>query len=258
MSRSRSLSLAPVLTLTLASFTFAAGPADEPLPKAEAVLAQYIEATGGKAAYEALKNRVSTGTLEVVGAGVKGTMVITQAAPNKSLTLNDIGAVGKTTQGTDGDLAWSVSDLTGDRVLDGVEKETTLRQAKFNGELNWKERYEKAECVGVEDVDGKPAYKVVMTPKTGKPATQYYDKASHLLVKQTLTTESPMGELSVEAYPSDYKKSDGVLMPFTLKQKVLTQEIVITMTEVKHNVDLPADAFAPPDSVKALIKKKGK
>ena len=42
----------------------------EDLPKGEDVLKQYVEATGGKAAYEKVKNRVMKGTLEIPGAGI--------------------------------------------------------------------------------------------------------------------------------------------------------------------------------------------
>lgn len=51
------------------------------LPKAETVLDQYVEATGGKAAYEKIKNRTASGTIEIAGAGIKGTIKMKQAAP---------------------------------------------------------------------------------------------------------------------------------------------------------------------------------
>lgn len=255
MTRSQT-TRALALALTLAWLPSAHAGADDALPTGEAVLEQYVEATGGKAAYEKVKNRVSTGELEVTGAAVKGKLTITQAAPNKALAVIDLGGLGKNTEATDGTVAWSLSEINGDRVLSGEEKEAFILQSTFNSEIRWKDRYTKAECTGVEDVDGKPAYKVVLTPKTGKPTTEFYDKASHLQVKQISVTKNPMGEITVETYPSDYRKVDGILMPFVAKQKVLTQEIVMTMKEVKHNVDLPADAFAVPDAVKELLKKK--
>lgn len=233
----------------------ALGQAD--LPKAETLLEQYVEATGGRAAYEKLKNRVSAGTLEISGANIEGKIRITQAEPGKQLSVVELGPIGKTIQGTDGEVAWEVSALTGDRVLDGEELAEAKQRADFNSEIHWKERLTKAECVAVEDVDGKPAYKVVLTPKQGKPVTEWYDKASHLIVKQQVTTKGPMGELTVENFPSDYKKVDGILIPHKSTQKVLTQEIVIKMDEVKHNVDLPADTFQPPAAIQALLKKKG-
>jgi hypothetical protein len=230
------------------------------LPKGEEVLDQYVEATGGKAAYEKLKNRVSKGTMEITGAGVKGKVVANQAAPNKMATEIEFEALGKVKEGTDGINVWEINPITGDRIVDGEERAEKLRQNTFNPELHYKEMYAKVECTGVEDVNGKPAYKILLTPKPGegKPATEFYDKESHLQVKGVQSAKSPMGEIEVEMFPSDYKKVDGVLMAHKVTQKVLTQEIVIAITEVKHNVDLPPDTFKIPDAAKALLEKKAK
>ena len=66
-----------------------------------------------------------------------------------------------------------LSPLIGDRLLDGDEKDEFIKEAEiFNDEIRWKEVYDKAECTGIEDVDGKPAYKLVLTPKSGKPTTK--------------------------------------------------------------------------------------
>jgi hypothetical protein len=227
------------------------------LPTGDAVLSQYVEATGGKGAYQKLKTRVATGTVEIAGANVKGTVKVTHAAPNKLVMVMDIGAIGgTTTRGTDGKNAWEVSTITGERNLEGDEKEQFLHEADFYKELRWKELYSKVECVGVEDVDGKPAYKVLLTPKSGKQTTEYYDKASHLLVKQVASVSTPMGDIAAENYPSDYKKVDGILMPFTSTQKILTQQIVMKINDVKHNEDVPADTFKRPAALDETPKKK--
>jgi len=234
----------------------ARGQSKPELPTADTVLNQYIEATGGKAAYEKLKNRVSTGTIEITGANLKGTVKVTQAVPNKMSVVTELGPVGVIKRGTDGKNAWEISTVGGERDLEGEEKEVFLREANFYEDLLWKELYAKVECVGIEEVEGKPAYKIVFTPKTGKTSTKYYDKTSHLLVKETSTTAGPQGEVTVDTIASDYKAVDGVLMPFTATQKALTQQIVLKLTEVKHNVDLPADAFRRPASPDEPAKKK--
>ena len=131
-----------------------------------------------------------------------------------------------------------------------------LRRAVFNEEIRKKEVNEKIECVGVEDVEGKPAYKIVLTQKGGKTETEFYDKTSHLLVKETAKVNSPMGEIEVEVFPSDYKKVDGLLMPFTVTQKVLNQEIKIKMADVKHNVEIPPDTFRRPAKLGDAAEKK--
>jgi zinc protease len=242
------------LLITMARPVRAQAPGD--LPKAETVLDQYVEATGGKAAYEKLKNRTVSGTIEVAGANLKGTIKLSQAAPNRLVSVTDIEGVGQFIEGTDGKSAWKLSTVLGDRLLEGDEKETFLRRATFNDEIRWREVYDKVECAGIEDVDGKPAYKLVLTPKTGKPITKFYDKASHLLVKELLSDTSPMGEIQVESYPSDYKKVDGILVPFSLMQKAAGQAIELKMKEMKHNVDLPVDTFKRPAALDEPEKKK--
>ena len=234
----------------------ARGQAKPDLPTADEVLDQYIEATGGKAAYKKQTSRVMTGTIEITGANLKGTMTVTQAAPNKVFLVMNIGPIGETKQATDGKDAWEVSAINGERDMMGDEKDAFIREAFFYKELDWKDLYAKTECVGIEDVEGKPAYKIVLTPKSGKPTTQYYDKTSHLLIKQTSTTATPMGDLVVDVYPSDYKITDGILIPMTATQKILTQQMVMKMKEIKHNVDPPADLFKRPAPKDEPAKKK--
>jgi len=234
----------------------ARGQSKPDLPTADTVLNQYIEATGGKAAHRKLTSRVMTGTMEITGANLKGTIKVTQAAPNKLLVVAIFGPIGETKQGTDGKDAWEVSALNGERDLNGEEKESFVRRAGFYNELDWKDLYAKVESAGIEDVEGKPAYKIVLTPKSGKPTTKYFDKTSHLLVKQTSTVATPMGDIVVDTYPSDYKAVDGVLFAFTSTEKVLTQQIVTKITEIKHNVDLAADMFRRPATPDEPAKKK--
>ncbi len=226
------------------------------LPKAETVLAQYVEATGGKALYEKFKTRTTTATVEIPAANISGKLQIFQAAPNKISVVTELGPAGKSVQGTDGTSVWEISPLTGDRLLDGAEKEDFLRKATFNEEIYKMELYKKVECVGIEDVEGKPAYKIVLTAKTGKTETEFYDKASHLLVKESTTTKGPMGEFEVESFPTDYKKVDGILFAFKATQKMLGQEIVIKLTEIKHDAEIPPDTFRRPASLDGTEKKK--
>jgi hypothetical protein len=254
MRRSFALAAIAILSSLAGPARPARAQAPPDLPKAETILEQFIEATGGRAAYDKLKNRTTKATIELAGAALKGTVSATHAEPNRLVTVTELGPVGKIVQGTDGNSAWFLSSVLGDRLLQGEEKAAFLHLAVFDKDTRWKELYEKAECTGIEDVNGKPAYRVVLTPKSGKPVTRYFDKVSHLGVKESMTQVSAMGEITVEFYPSDYKKVDGILMPFAVTQTVLGQTIEMKMTEVHHNVDLPADTFKMPVSLEKTEK----
>jgi hypothetical protein len=228
--------------------------AADDLPKAETSLDKYIEATGGKAAYEKNHSEISTGTMEFVGKGIKGTVSSFRAEPNKSYTEIDIQGIGKVREGSDGTVAWSLSAMQGPRVKDGDEKAGAMQAARFNAELNWRDVY-KAETTGIEQVDGKDCYKVQMTPKEGMPMTRFYDKQSFLLVKMVMTVKNPMGEIPVESFVGDYRKEGAILMPHKVAQKAAGQEIAITIDSVKYNAEIPKDKFEPPDEIKAMLKK---
>jgi hypothetical protein len=225
------------------------------LPKGEEVVDKSLAATGGKEAYEKCKNRVAKGSMELAGLGVKGNLVIYAAAPNKTYVEVDLPGVGKIEEGCDGSVAWSTNPATGPRLKEGAEKASALRQADFDGDVNWRKHYKKAECVGEADVEGKPCYKLQMTTSDDQVKTHYYDKSSYLLLKSTGTETTPNGNLTVENVLSDYKKVDGLLIPFKTRQKVLTQEIVITLDKIEHNVKLPENRFDLPDEIKKLAEK---
>jgi hypothetical protein len=214
-----------------------------------------VEATGGKAAYQKLHSMVVTGSMEVKGIGIKGTMTAYHAEPAKMLVEVNIEGIGTIRDGSDGKTAWEVSAIQGPRIKEGDEKAVALRQGLFNPELHWRENYKSVTTAGIEKVDGKDCYKVVMTPNEGSPETRYYDKETNLPVKMTMTLKSPMGELPTEALIGDYRKEGDLLMAHKMTQKAAGQEIAITFDSVKFNVDIPKEKFDIPDEIQALTKK---
>ena len=229
--------------------------AADDLPKGEALLDKYVEVTGGKAAYSKLHSEVKSGTVEIKAMGVKGKMMSYSAEPNKSYTEISFEGLGKIQEGSNGEIAWAMSAMQGPRIKEGDEKADTLQQAKFNADLNWRDVYKSAETVGVEQIDGKECYKVVLTPKSGAVITNWYDKETNLVVKMSLTARTAMGDIQSESLMSDYRKEGEILVPHKVQNKVATMEVVTTLDSVQHNVEIPTEKFEVPAEVKALMKK---
>jgi hypothetical protein len=229
--------------------------ADEALPKAETVLDRSVEATGGKAAFEKRHNEVMRGSMEFTGKGVKGTMTVYQAEPDKNLAIIEIEGIGKIESGSNGEVAWENSALQGPRIKQGDEKAGSLRDGTFNAALNWRKLYTKAETTGAETVEGHECYKVVLTPKEGKPTAEHFDKKSGLLIKTAVTRNTPMGEISAEVIADDYRKEGDVLIPHKLINRAAGQEFLIVVEKVEVNVDLPKDRFDLPPEIQGLLKK---
>ncbi|MGP8246098.1 MAG: hypothetical protein ACLQVN_16460 [Bryobacteraceae bacterium] len=226
------------------------------LPKGETIMDKYVEATGGAAAYESHHNQVITGTMEMASAHIKGKLTSYHAAPVKMYMEIDMEGVGKLQDGTDGTVAWSLSAMQGPHVKDGDEKAMALRTARFASEAHWRDDYSKVETLGVETVDGKQCYRVLLTPKQGSPLTQYYDKDTGLLEKLSATVKTPYGDIATESTFGDYRKEGGLLIPHLMHQSMMGQEIVVTFDTVKFDVDIPKDRFDPPAEIQALLNKK--
>ena len=76
-------------------------------------------------------------------------------------------------------------------------------------------------------MDGKPAWKVEMTPKEGKPETFFFDRDSGLLVRISAVLSTALGDIATEATMSDFRPVDGILTPFAMTEKAMSQNIVM-------------------------------
>ncbi len=229
--------------------------ADGPLPKAETILDGFIDATGGKAAYEKRKSEIVTGTIEFAANGMKGSVAIYSDASNNNYAVIDLEGVGKIESGVYNGEAWESSALQGTRLREGAEKADAVRDATFNNPIHWRELYPKAETAGLEDVDGESAYKVILTPADGKPQTVFFSKKTGFMIKRLATLSHPMGEIPMEMTLSNYKDRGGVMMPNTMSQKFMGQEFTITIEDVRVNAEIPKDRFEPPAEVRKLLEK---
>jgi hypothetical protein len=243
------------LAIAILLSSVAAFCADDALPKAETVLDRSIEVTGGKAAFEKRHNEVMHGSMEFTGRGIKGTMTVYQAEPDKNLAVIEIEGIGKIESGSNGDIAWENSALQGPRIKQGDEKAGSLRDGTFNAALNWRKLYTKAETAGVETVEGHECYKVVLTPKEGKPTTEFFDKKTGLLIKTTVTRTTPMGDISAEVVADDYRKEGDIIVPHKMLNRAVGQEFLIAVEKVEFNVELPKNRFDLPPEIQGLMNK---
>lgn len=223
-------------------------------PPAKEIIEKFIEACGGRAAYEKITNRVTSGTMEIPMQGLKGQMNMTQASPNKMLLKIDLGGFGSQTQGTDGETVWMSDTMQGARILEGDERKNVLQQATINAELKWEEIYKDVKAEAIEEVNGQPAYVVGMVGPDGQKITNYYEKESGLLVKTATLAKTQMGEIPMDSQYFDYKDVGGVKIAHrTVITSAMGMQIIMALDSVKVNEDLPADIFALPEDVKKAI-----
>lgn len=238
----------------------AARAGEEVSAEAAAVLDKYVEVTGGKAAYAKIHNRVTKESVTHVGMGFDDSVVLYQEEPNKRYVTIESDALGPIENGTDGKVVWYLSDQTGPMIEGGTARTAELLAATFNAPVRWRELYSKAELAGEGIVEGRPCYKIVLTPEAGEPETRYYDKESNLLIKVEQTRlSSNFPPMPLEVTLGDYKPVDGLLIAHkrrqTMHQCGSEREMLFVTKSIEHNVEMPPNRFDPPKEIQAVSRK---
>jgi outer membrane lipoprotein-sorting protein len=282
---SRSKSLYSILTIgglcTLLAGISALRPvaawADETSEKqGAAIMDKYVEATGGKAAYDGIKTRMIRSEVTLPGGGERGTMEVYTQAPNKFRAT--IGTVmGPMERGSDGEVVWVQPPHDEPRILEGAARVSVIRSITQDRFGQWRKSYRKADYIGDEDLDGTKCAKVVLThiPLDAQveesPVTVLVARDTGLIVmwtsemKEQRPTESgaPVDvQVLVTAHLGNYRKEGSILVPHSMRvvysvgegDEAMTQESSVTVKEMKFNQEIPAEKFVLPEAVQKQLK----
>jgi len=223
---------------------------------AEQILDQYIEAIGGKAAWDKIQSMVVKTTTEVKPEGLKAEGTAWYARPAKYHYLV-VPKEGETEErGTDGTVFWHRSPSDGPLILTGEDRTQAILDVRLDKLLSWREIYGKGEYTGTEEILGVPCQKVVLqAPGSGRHLF-YFQTGDHLLAKEVFVK---MGmnqrRIVIEVFYRDYKKVGDVQIPHTVVTGVMEKYRVETVTSVELNAKIPADRFALPKDVKETAEK---
>jgi len=241
-------------TLLAITLDLLKGPATQAqdLPAADKILARYVEATGGATARQNVRNVVVRGKATIADMALEYEAY--NAAPSKAYMRMWTGPMTLVEEGTDGQTAWEISAVDGPRIQTGTQRAMALRGACLHRDLKWRELYSAAKCEGVADFAGQRCFRVVMTPNVGADEIRYYNAQTSLLAGMETSLETPMfGEVPLQEVYDDYKTFDGIIYPCKVAQKLLGTELTLTVESVEHNADIPADRFAIPPAIVALM-----
>lgn len=230
-------------------------PAPSAEPTAESILEGHVEATGGRAARQAVTTMRATGTMKIAKLGIGGKVEMKLRSPNLAHVVVDIDGIGRTENGSDGTTVWERNAMTGARVLEGHERERSLRAAMLHADLEWRTLYTKAELVGEAEFEGRPAWKLQLTTPLGDVETLYYDRETKLALGKEEIAKTQMGDMPTRSVYAEYKTYGDLKMASRVVESTQGMDIEITLDAVELNPSLPADAFAVPADVAPLIKK---
>ena len=154
-------------------------------------------------------------------------------------------------QGYNGNSGWMLaSRMTAAEPVEllGPDLKTIKNMGNIEGDLwNWQEKGHKLILAGIQDLAGKPVYKLKLTKKDGDIDEMYIDTASFILNKMIRKTSIDGADVEVEIYYDDYRNIEGIVLPFRIEQRLNNQQgMVINIKELKLNIEVDDNIFEKP------------
>lgn len=208
------------------------------------VLQKNLEAVGGKEAIQAIKSLSIDSTM--VFQGGEAPMKIRAKRP--AMVRSEITVQGRDiVSAWDGVTAWMINPMMGLNEPQKMEadmaksiSENADMDASLGALMMLKKEGDQFELLGKQDVSGAAAYKLRFTRKGGDVRTYYLDAKTWLPVKVEMKVRQMGQDMDIESLPGDYRKVDGINMPFRTDQRVGGNSMMLMKVQ-KVEVNQPLD-----------------
>jgi len=200
---------------------------------AETVINNYIEAIGGRANLKAVEDIKTEMTASTMGMELQ--VESYQKKPHYYMSKMQMGGMTLQQQLFDGDKALIVSQMGTQEFTEGEMFEMFKLQSVMNIELYYDDYGFETELLGIETINGVPAYKVKMISPAGAQSFDYFSTETGLKIK-SLTDES-------STTYSDYQEVGGILMPHKTIQEAGPQRVEMRVDNVEINSGLESSFF---------------
>lgn len=212
---------------------------------AQQVLERMARATGAAQAAK-IRSAHLTATLQYPAQGIQGRYEAYYKAPNKFLSKVTIQGVGEILQGYDGKVGWEKNPLLGLRELSGAELDQLRITAESGAQNDVRKLIRNPKLEGQAKVGDRNAYVVAGQMRTGAPMKLYIDSQRYLLLRMEMQVATPQGSLRTTTFFEDYRKVDGVMYPFVMRQSSAGIEAVLKLERVRHNIPIDDSIFRKP------------
>jgi len=203
---------------------------------AESVLENYITAIGGKSAASAVKTAKLIMDAEVMSQK----LTIEQFFDNTNMRYAQNTLVGgnvmQSSRIMDGKGTVSVQgqsmDMT-DEQIDAAKLETFFLPELYYGTMGYTITLD-----GIKEVEGTPAYKIIVATPLGSSVNNYYSVETGLKIKN----ENP---ISGDTFYKDYQEKNGLMIPMamTIKSAMIPVPLEAKVTNLEINPELTDEDF---------------
>ncbi|MBI4544981.1 MAG: hypothetical protein HY703_07300 [Gemmatimonadetes bacterium] len=227
-------------------------PAQGPAPASlQDVLGKYYQAVGGLENWKAVHSMRLAGKMSF-GQGFEAPITITAKRPAMArveFTIQGMTGI----QAFDGQTAWMLLPFMGKseaELMPPDEAKAMEEQSEFDSPLiDYQEKGHQLELLGLEEVEGTPAYKIRITLRNGNIRYYYLDAGAFLPIKTEGKRVFQGVERDFEGIISDYKDiGGGLLLPHSLENRIQGAPAgqVITLEKIELNPAVEDSIFKMP------------
>lgn len=229
--------------LALCAMPLAAQTADD-------IIAKYVKTVGGMEKIQAVKTLRRTGKFTGSG-GFEAVVLQENKRPN--LVRQEFSLQGLTgVNAYDGKTGWKIEPWQGKKdpeALSEEEMKQILEDSDFDEPLvNYQQKGNKVEFVGLEQVEGTDAYKLKVTLASADVRYYYMDTDYYVPIKVEMKRMIRGAEQELEESRGDYKEVAGWYLPYAIEAglKGSTDRQKITIDKIEANVAIDDSRFAKP------------
>lgn len=228
---------------------------------ADDIVARYIKTTGGMDKIAAVKTLRRTGKF-TGGGGFEAGMLQEKKRPNSIREEFLIqGMAGVTAY--DGKSGWKIEPWQGKKdaePLSEAEMKAIVAESVFDGPLvNYQEKGNTVEYVGMEPVEGTDAYKLKVTTKAGDTFYFFMDTDYYVPIKIETKRMVRGEQRETETSIGDYKEVNGWYLPFSFESNIKgsANRQKVTWEKIEANVAIADGRFVAPPPPASPQQKQG-
>ncbi len=220
---------------------------------ADEIIASNINARGGAEQLKAIVSLRREGHLILPGANfdIRATTLVARGGKVRNeFTLQGLTLV----NACDGSDAWKIDPFQGrkdpERMSTDEAKPLVLQSDMDSPLLDYRAKGHTVEYLGLEEVDGTPAYKLRVHLKTGDEVLYYIDPDTFMVIRDVQKQYVRGAEQETETDYGEYEKINGAYVPMTEesgpKSSDSSQKQKLAFDKAEANIDVDAAVFAYP------------
>ena len=217
---------------------------------ADDIIAKFIKTTGGMEKISSVMSLRRTGKF-IGGGGFEAAILNENKRPNK--VRQDFTFQGMTgTSAYNGKAGWKIEPWSGKKEPEALGEEELkgiIEESDFDGPLvNYQQKGNKVEYLGMEPVEGTDAYKLKVTLANGEIRYFFMDTDYFVPIKIETHRMIRGAEQDFETTLGDYKEVNGWYLPFSVESNVKgsPDRSKLSYETIEANVPIDDSRFEEP------------